>query len=199
VVTPQAVQQAILPGLLNNRQNGPWLPVRAAVAAEQALHDEALPVVCLYGPTGVGKSHLLTLATARGVSTWDNLDVLPQAAQPELFHALQQAAQGKGRVAVASIIPVAQLGNLLADVKSRLLLAPQLEIGLPDDAELRALMVHWAKGRQLTLVGAVADYVLSRAARNPAVLHELLMRLDRLSLAEKRKITVPLARRVLEG
>lgn len=192
------MQQPTLPNLLAQAGWGPWWPVQGAAAAAAAL-AQAGPVVCLYGPHGCGKSHLLAMAAARGWRVWDDLEQLTEAAQPVLFHALQAALQAGGQpVAVASSGPVAQLKTLLPDVQSRLLLAPQLEIGLPDDAELRALLAHWAAGRQLMLPAAVADYVLSRAARNPGVLHSLLVQLDGLSLAEKRAITVPLARQLLE-
>ena len=191
--------QTVLPGLIAAHNGGPWLPVRAAAAAYSALMEGTAPVVCLYGPPGGGKSYLLGLAAQRGVKPWDNLDMLTQLAQAELFHALQQALQGHARLAVASGVPVAQLSHLLPDIKSRLLLAPQLEVGLPDEAELLALLAHWAAKRQLHLPGAVADYLLTRAARNPAALHGLLVQLDGLSLAEKRAITVPLARGLLEG
>ena len=192
------MNQAILPGLLNEDALGPWLPVRAAQAAYEAVMVGAAPVVCLYGPQGGGKSHLLALAAPKGVLGWDNIHLLSQPTQVPLFHALQQALQGGARVVVASPLPVAQLTNLLPDIQSRLLLAPQLEVGLPDEAELRALMAHWAVGRQLQLPGAVADYVLARAERSPASLRDLLVKLDSLSLAEKRAITVPLAKSLLE-
>ncbi|MCA3244163.1 MAG: hypothetical protein INF43_02520 [Alphaproteobacteria bacterium] len=187
----------VLPNLLQAASWGPWLPTRAAAEAVAALAGSG-PVVCLYGPAGCGKSHLLAHAAAHGWRVWDNLENLPAAEQATLFHALQGALQGEAKVAVASRVPVAQLGTLLPDVQSRLLLAPQLEMGLPSDTELRALLNHWATGRQLVLTPTVADYVLSRAARNPGALHALLVRLDGLSLAEKRAITVPLARQLLE-
>ncbi len=188
--------QAILPGLIAPGSYGPWHPTKGSLAAVQALAGAA-PIVCLYGPSGTGKSHLLAHAAVRGVKIYDDLERLEVAAQAPLFHALQAALQGGARVAVASQRPVAQLNNLLPDVQSRLLLAPQLELTLPDDAELRALFAAWAVQRQLNLPGAVADFVLARAARNPATLHQLLLRLDSLSLTEKRAITVPLARQLL--
>jgi chromosomal replication initiation ATPase DnaA len=197
-MTSPTLPQPILPHLLADVEAGPWFPITAAAAAHASLGAAENLVVCLYGPHGCGKSHLLAQAAARGRRVWDDLEQAPHAAQTALFHALQAASQGGVPVAVASRVPVAQLKNLLPDVQSRLLLGPQLEVGLPTDAELRALWQHWAQARQLSLPAAVTDYVLARAARNPGALHEFLVRLDSLSLAERRAITVPLVRQVLE-
>ncbi len=192
------MRQVIFPGLLEVVHDGAWVPVKASAAAFAGVHGTA-PVVCLYGAAGLGKSHLLTLAREQGAYTVDDLEQLTPDSSAELFHALQAALQRAGpRVVVASRAPAAQLTGLLADVRSRLLLAPQLEVGRPDDDELRALFSKWSVQRQLVLTQAVADYVLARADRNPAALYGFLRALDGVSLTEKRAITVPLVRQLLE-
>jgi DnaA family protein len=192
--------QPVFPSLLE-ADFGPWWPVAGSAAAHAAVLS-ATPLVCVYGPPGAGKSHLLALAKGAqggaGAQVWDDLEALPQDAQTELFYALQRLAQG-GRIITASRLPVAQITTLKPDIKSRLLLGLQAELDLPTEPELRALLAHWAAGRQLRLPGAVADYVLARASRSPATLKALLLQLDALSLEQKRAITVPLAREVLEG
>ncbi len=189
------MNQEVLPGLLGAPAYGAWLPTKGSAAVVAALQSAA-PLVCIYGPPGSGKTHLLAQAAIQGVKVWDDLESLPSTNQASLFHTLQAALQSGPRVVVSSRQPVAQLSNLLPDVQSRLLLAPQLELGLPDDAELRALLAAWALQRQLNLPGAVVDYILARAGRSPAVLQQLLAQLDGLSLAQKRSITVPLARQL---
>lgn len=189
--------QEIFPSLLADTHSA-WWPVAAAGRAHAAVKSEA-PIVCLYGPAGVGKSALLELAKTHGALVYDDLDMLPEAQQIELFHALERQRLGENtqRIVVASSAPVAKLEGLKPDVKSRLLLGEQIEIGYPTEPELRALLAHWAAGRQLVLPGAVADYVLARADRSPKSLKALLLKLDGLSLQEKRGITVALARQVL--
>ena len=189
--------QEIFPSLLDD-SHGAWCPVAAAARAHAAMLAEA-PIVCLYGPTGVGKSALLDLAKTHGAIVYDDLESADEATQITLFHALERQRLGEStqRIVVASSMPVAKLESLKPDVKSRLLLGEQIEVGYPTEPELRALLAHWAAGRQLILPGAVADYVLARADRSPKSLKALLLKLDGLSLQEKRGITVALARQVL--
>jgi len=171
-----------------------WLTTEGTREAEEALRGSH-PCVCLYGPPGGGKSHLLALAASQGAVVGDKLEELGEEGQERLFHALN----AKVPVVVASSLPVAQLDNLLPDLKSRLLTGMQIEVRPPSDDDLKALLKHWAEVMQLTLPDAVADYILTRAARSTHELASLMARLDALSLEQKRAVTVPLARAVLEG
>jgi DnaA family protein len=148
----------------------------------------------LYGPAGGGKSHLLALAASRGAEVGDKLETLVEEEQERLFHAFNANVP----VVVASGLPVAQLTNLLPDLKSRLLTGIQVEVSPPDDEDLRVMLKHWAEVMQLSLPDAVVDYVLVRAGRSTHELAALMARLDALSLEQKRAVTVPLARAVLE-
>lgn len=172
-----------------------WVTTAGTREAERVLADKGVTCVCLYGPSGGGKSHLLALAAARGCTVGDGLDEMEREAQERLFHALN----AKERVVVASRVPVAQVEGLLPDLKSRLLTGVQVEVLPPSDEELRGLLLHWAQGRQIVLPESVVDYVLVRAGRSTHELAALVGCLDALSLEQKRAVTVPLARAVLEG
>ena len=171
-----------------------WLTTAGTAAAERALQSGA-QCICLYGPEGAGKSHLLAMAAEGGAVVADNLEDLTPEGQERIFHALN----AKKRVVVASRMPVAQVEGLLPDLKSRLLTGGQVEVLPPTDDELRALLQRWAEARQLVLPQAVVEYVLARAARSTHTLAALVRRLDALSLEQKRAITVPLAKAVLGG
>lgn len=170
-----------------------WVGTQGTAAAAAALRGEE-GCVCLYGAAGSGKSHMLALAELRGWVVGDDVDTLGKAAQEELFHAFNA---GK-KVAVASRVPVAQLEGLLPDLKSRLLTGVQVEMRGPDDSELARLLACWAEARQLVLPGPVVDYILVRAGRSTHELAALMAKLDALSLEQKRAVTVPLAKLVLE-
>ncbi len=185
--------QMVLP--LGEITDAAWVPTRGSAAIWEALAGDAV-VMCMFGPHGCGKSHILKIAAGQGWTTFD--DVETWADVDGLFHATNAALQGHGRVLVSSQMPVAQVA-LLPDVKSRLLLGAQVELGLPDDTELRAMWQAWAAARQLEIADAVADFVLARASRNPGALRACFEQLDALGLAEKRALTVPLARALFLG
>lgn len=174
-----------------------WVPTAGTTNALQALHQAGQQggIICLYGPTGVGKSHLLALAQEAypALTLADNLDTLTPAGQEALFHAANRIRAEGGALLTASRHPVAQL-PLLADLKSRLLTGHHVELTLPTDAELHSLLAGWAAARQIRLPDHVATYMLARAERNPHTLATLIARLDTLSLAQKRAVTIPLAK-----
>ena len=62
----------------------------------------------------------------------------------------------------------------------------------------RAAMRDYAAARGFTLPAEVLDYVLARAPRDLRTLRALIDMLDRRSLEQKRPITVPLARELLQ-
>ncbi len=174
-----------------------WLTTdgtRAAEAALEAVLSGKNVCMCMYGPAGGGKSHMLALAASRGAVVGDRLENMEPEGQERLFHALN----AKVPVVVASGLPVAQLETLLPDLKSRLLMGLQIEVLPPSDEDLRGMLKHWAGVMQLTLPDAVVDYILVRAGRSTHELAAIMARLDALSLEQKRAVTVPLARAVLE-
>lgn len=174
-----------------------WLTTEGTREAEAALEDVLAgktPALCMYGPAGGGKSHILALAASRGAVVGDKLEVLEEDMQERLFHAFN----AKTPVVVASGVPVAQIETLLPDLKSRLLTGVQVEVLAPNDVELRVMLKHWAEVMQLSLPDAVVDYILIRAGRSTHELANIMTRLDALSLEQKRAVTVPLARAVLE-
>jgi chromosomal replication initiation ATPase DnaA len=75
---------------------------------------------------------------------------------------------------------------------------PAANLGAPDDALLAALIVKQFRDRQIDLDAGVIAYLTPRMPREAASARDLVERLDKASLAEGRKITVALARRILE-
>lgn len=169
-------------------------------------------IAVIYGEEGCGKSHLTSLwkdqVNASNINDIElfspeithiyaeDLDLLNAEQQEHLFHAFNHIKSVKGALLVTSNTPPAQM-DLLADLKSRLLLGNQVEILLPTPQELTVLLSKWAWDRQLELSPEVIQYLLKRCERSPKVLENCIAKLDTLSLEQKRKITVPLAREAL--
>lgn len=180
-------------------------------AACQALANMAFGLV-MYGEVGVGKTHLLalwaeqnqavsTLSTspvAGAVLAIDDVDQLNASQQEQLFHWFNTLKEQGGQLLLTSTQPVAQLA-LLPDLQSRLLTLPQVEIGLPAEQDLAKLLLKWADDRQLQLDQPVVKYLMTRAARSPGKLEAMVAQLDQTSLAQKRAITIPFVRELLEA
>jgi len=87
---------------------------------------------------------------------------------------------------------------MFRDLSSRLRTAPSVEISGPDDTLLAAILVKLFADRQITIDHAVLDYVVPRIERSFAALQTFVAAADKKALEDKRRITVPLARAVLQ-
>jgi DnaA family protein len=85
----------------------------------------------------------------------------------------------------------------LADLRSRLAWGLTLSVHPLDDAGRLELLQSLAVRRALQLPDEVARYLLDRSARHPKDLEDVVDRLDRASLAEGRRLTIPFVREVL--
>ncbi|MCP5404669.1 MAG: chromosomal replication initiator DnaA [Pseudomonadaceae bacterium] len=194
----------------DNHSAQAFVPTKGSAAAQETLagfaptgeaHDGQ--TLLLLGPAASGKSHLLNIwqQTHAGnplAIAVDDLQSLNAAAQEALFHTFNHLKEQGGALLVAGCVPLAGM-TLLPDLKSRLATARQVDIAPPDDAELQALVGKWASDRQLHLPDAVVGYLLARAERSPAALQGLVAALDTLSLEQKRAVTVPLVKQILQG
>lgn len=198
-----------------------------AVAWLDRWPDWPAPALVIHGPAGSGKTHLAqvwqarvaaaggtaplvavdaltatppveTLARARacvieGADWW-----LPDAAvEAALFHLYNHLASIGGHVLITGRRPPGRWDFALADLRSRLTAAPAVAIGAPDDALIAAVLVKHFADRQLRVGQEVVDYLLPRMERSFAATRDVVARLDRLALADRRNITVPLAREAL--
>ncbi len=100
---------------------------------------------------------------------------------------------------MTAVQPPARWNVALKDLSSRLNTAQVAEIKPPDDALLAALIVKQFADRQMTVDQDVLSYMLARMERTFAGVRGLISAIDALSLAEKRAITKPLVRRVLDA
>ena len=159
-----------------------------------------MPRTLLVGPEGSGKSHLAALFGTRHPATViDDADRAAASAggAEGLFHAWNAATPARPLLLTART-PPRDWGHGLADLASRLAATPLARLGDPDDALLSALFDANLAARGLRVAGDVRAYILARIERSAAAVRAAVAALDALSLAERRAITVPLAREVLE-
>lgn len=172
------------------------LALSLCAAAEQAGRRAAyLPLVAAAGRL----REALESLEGHEVIALDGLDVIAGQREDEValfdFHNRARAA-GVVLLYTARAMPDGlPLG--LPDLRSRL--SQCVRIGLPalDDAGRMAVLRERAQRRGLVIDDAALEWLLTHSGRDLAGLVGLLDRLDRESLAAKRRITVPFLRSVL--
>ena len=171
--------------------------------------------LCVFGPHGAGKTHLLHVFAQRSGATLlpgeavRHLADMPEAgglaiddadhapAAEALLHLLNAAAERGLPVLLAARTAPSHWPVRLPDLASRLRATTAVELGLPDDELLRALLARLLAARQLRVDQAVQDYLLARLPRQGAALREAAACLDRLSLAAGRAVTRAVAAEAL--
>ena len=149
-------------------------------------------IVITGASSGIGRVTALA-AARRGARL-----VLTGRDEAALFHLLNLARERKCPVLLTSGAAIDQIGLTVADLRSRLRLAPGVAIREPDDALLRAVIVKLFVDRQLVVDLRVIDAVALRIDRSLGRAREVVTELDRDALGRGRRITRPLALAVLE-
>ncbi len=175
------------------------------------------PALALCGPAGSGKTHLAQVFAARAAArfidpaalTTERVPALLGEAQaaivddaagaPEepLLHLYNLLAERGGHLLVAAREPPARWPIALADLRSRLIACPAVAVAAPDEALIGALLIKLFADRQLQVGEGVVAYLALQLDRSFAAAQEAVAALDTAALAEHRRVTVPLARRVL--
>jgi len=116
----------------------------------------------------------------------------------ELFALLNRVKDaGQGSIVVTAKHAPSHLEVALADVHSRLQWGLSMHVhALNDDDKVRALQLR-AKALGLHLGHETAQFMVQRLGRDMRSLLECLARLDRASIAAKRRLTIPFIKDVL--
>jgi len=117
--------------------------------------------------------------------------------ESRLMNVYQRLLEGRGRLLVTAARPAQALDFVLPDLGSRMRSLQHYQIqGLQDEDKVKVL-VQRARNRGYELPPAVLDYWLARGPRGLGALLTDLETLDKASLAQQRKVTIPLLKRVL--
>jgi DnaA-homolog protein len=189
--------------------------LRAVALPRRALDSSA---ICMWGGQACGKSHLISALAGTHQSAAlmllandsfpedpfidarllcvDDADRLNGDQQAWLFTAFNHVAQNGGVTVVSGQTPPGGWA-LRDDIRTRLGSGLIFEIvPIPQD-ELPPALSDYAQRRGWRLSEEVLAYLLSHSRRDISSLCQLLVGLDRLSLALKRPVTVPLVRAFL--
>ena len=170
-----------------------------AIASLEALFSNHSPskFIYLWGDNGSGKSHLLSACEAIGARVVDDVHLLDNEAQIDLFNQYNQLKEAGNILITAGLHASTQMG-LRDDLATRLAwgLVYQLH-PLNDDEKATALKQH-AKERGMKLPDEVTDYCLRYLRRDLATLMATLDALDEWSLTAQKPITLPMLRKLLQ-
>jgi chromosomal replication initiation ATPase DnaA len=190
----------------------------AAVERIDRWPDWASAVLVLSGPHGCGKTHLAYLWRERASALIIAGEALTEAMLPQLLGVMprQVAIDDADRASERALLHfynfcIEHRGSLLittqalpgswrvtlGDLRSRLLAAPAVEIGAPDDVLLGAVLVKHFADRQLRVAPDLIAYLLNRIERSFAAAEHMVARLDGAALSSGGRVTIPLARKVL--
>lgn len=181
----------------------------------------------LVGPAAVGKTHLLmgvcqtphtrsaqyvsiarlgetagaALAGIGGDSivALDDLDALAghRDAEIALFDLYNRVRAADGVILYAARRPPAQLSLVLPDLVSRLSALTLFALRPLAEDERRALLGREASARGIELPDEVIDFLFRRHPRDFGAMLATLEAIDRESLAEQRRVTVPFVKRLM--
>ena len=187
------------------------------------------PALVIFGPAGSGKTHLAQVFRAMSnahvvtpaelgesqppvylgdapAAILEDADAImgqggPGGGGPEeaVLHLYNHLAESGRHLMLTAVQPPARWGIQLKDLASRLNTASQAGIGAPDDALIAAVLVKQFADRQLKVDGDVISFMLSRMERSFEAARAMVSAIDALALSQRRNITVPLVRKVLEN
>jgi len=198
------------------------------VSALQAFASSSLDEsqIYLWGETQSGKTHLLS-ATCNAVSAggyrvaylpaeyiaregalegleschlvcFDDVDTISQAAEIELFHCVNRCRDNSVRLLFAASAQADSVNVTLPDLRTRLSWGPVFQVQVLPENQLQAALIHQLESRSLKVNDEVAVYLLNRFPRNITSLKNIVDLLDKASLKEQRKVTVPLIKQLID-
>ena len=181
----------------------------AAVRLIDAWPDWQNHVQLLIGPEASGKTHLArvwqALSEAQAAPetlAMPFLDALDEGTplvvedadrvaydEKALFHLLNLAREKGLYVLITAESAPSWWGIALPDLKSRLNAVPAVEIGAPDEALIRTVMLKHFTDRQLDIDPKVLTYLALHVDRSLAAAAAAVAAVDRAALASGRKIS----------
>lgn len=176
------------------------------------------PTLLLVGPAGAGKSHLGAIWSQRSGAVVVAGQALGQIDIPELasanailledvdkahaietplFHLINLVRASKGFLLMTAGTFPDNWGLMTADLLSRLRLAHVVDIGSPDDALVRAVLVKLFADRQLAVEANLVEYLAVRIERSLNAARAVVAALDNEALTLARPITRHMAGEVI--
>jgi DnaA family protein len=123
-----------------------------------------------------------------------NLVVGQRDWEEALFHCFNRLKEAKSQIVIAANVNPASLSFALPDLASRLATGLVLHLDDMSDEQKQLALIEQAKFRGLELDLTTAQYLMRRCGRDMHTLMSVLTDLDKASLREQRRLTIPFIR-----
>lgn len=195
---------------------------RDAVGWIDRWPDWPAPILILHGPAASGKTHLASVWQEKSgaaairpdmlashsaeelfalgeVLLLDGLDpwLGDRASETTLFHLYNMLKENQRTMMLTMRMAPSYADFTIPDLASRFRAAPAVAIHPPDDMLLASVLIKLFSDRQLSVNNDVISYILPRMERSFSAARDIVERADKKALSEKRGISVPLLRGVL--
>ena len=166
----------------------------------------------LYGPKKSGKTFLskIWLKKNNGVvlkndyetflNNTNNLliDDLSSFDQEKIFHVVNNCILNNIKLLITSNKKINEIEFKFKDLSSRLKTFANFEINQPDDEMLITILTKLLIEKQFIInTNDIFEYILRRVERSYLGIHDIVYKLDVLSLEKKRQLTIPLIKEIL--
>lgn len=150
-----------------------------------------------WGLAGSGKSHLLNAAKNLGAHIADDVHLLGDEAQIDLFNTYNQLKASGGKLITAGLHAPSQM-QLRDDLATRLAWGLVYQLQPLSDVEKTEALKNHATELGMRLPDEVIAYCLRYLRRDLPTLMSVLNALDEWSLTEKKPVSVPMLKKLLQ-
>ncbi len=189
---------------------------RVAADYIRAWPDWPSHALVLVGPAACGKTHLANVWQGRAGAVQIEAEALTKEVVPDLgpvvivenaertkdwqalLHLFNWVGANQGHVLMTASTNPANWDLRLKDLASRLKSTPSVRLTDPDQDILGAVMMKQFSDRQIMVDQAVVSFLLKRMERSFQSVQTIVSRIDRMALEKKTRITIPLAKKVIE-
>ena len=166
----------------------------------------------LYGPKKSGKTFLskIWLTKNEGIELKNNLDFLINNKnnilivdflsfdEESVFYLVNNCILNNLKLLITSNIKINDIKFKFNDLSSRLKTFDNFEINQPNDEMLLTILTKLLIDKQFIINSKdIFDYILKRVDRTYQGIHDIVNKLDVLSLEKKRQLTIPLIKEIL--
>ena len=168
----------------------------------------------IYGPTKSGKTHLGNIwlkknnaLMLKNINTFNDLNFnqnifidnfTENLNEENLFHIINHCNNNSLKILLSTNLYLYEYNFLLNDLLSRLKTFNFFEIKLPDDDLLINIILKLLNDRQIIVNNVeLIPFILKRINRTYKSIHDLIDKIDKLTLEKKRELTIPLIKELL--